>query len=243
MILGITGGVGSGKSTVLDYLKTGYGAFLIECDEVARKLQQPGGECYEPMRRLFGDQACLNKDGTIDRKAVAQIVFSDEEKLKALNRIVHPAVKRRVRELIRNYCDSIGDSPHLAAERREGATPHLAAERSEGASPYLAAERSEGASHLVVIEAALLLEDNYGEICDEIWYVYADEHARRRRLKQSRGYSDDKITGMLANQRSDLSFRENCTVTIDNSSENLQNTFRQIDEALARRGVLKAVRR
>ena len=219
MILGITGGVGSGKSTVLDYLKTGYGAFLIECDEVARKLQQPGGECYEPMRRLFGDQACLNKDGTIDRKAVAQIVFSDEEKLKALNRIVHPAVKRRVRELIRNYCDSIGDSPHLAAER------------------------SEGASHLVVIEAALLLEDNYGEICDEIWYVYADEHARRRRLKQSRGYSDDKITGMLANQRSDLSFRENCTVTIDNSSENLQNTFRQIDEALARRGVLKAVRR
>lgn len=231
MILGITGGVGSGKSTVLDYLKTGYGAFLIECDEVARKLQQPGGECYEPMRRLFGDQACLNKDGTIDRKAVAQIVFSDEEKLKALNRIVHPAVKRRVRELIRNYCDSIGDSPHLAAERREGATPHLAAERSEGAS------------HLVVIEAALLLEDNYGEICDEIWYVYADEHARRRRLKQSRGYSDDKITGMLANQRSDLSFRENCTVTIDNSSENLQNTFRQIDEALARRGVLKAVRR
>ena len=231
MILGITGGVGSGKSTVLDYLKTGYGAFLIECDEVARELQQPGGECYEPMRRLFGDQACLNKDGTIDRKAVAQIVFSDEEKLKALNRIVHPAVKRRVRELIRNYCDSIGDSPHLAAERRAGATP------------YLAAERSEGASHLVVIEAALLLEDNYGEICDEIWYVYADEHARRRRLKQSRGYSDDKITGMLANQRSDLSFRENCTVTIDNSSENLQNTFRQIDEALARRGVLKAVRR
>ena len=231
MILGITGGVGSGKSTVLDYLKTGYGAFLIECDEVARKLQQPGGECYEPMRRLFGDQACLNKDGTIDRKAVAQIVFSDEEKLEALNRIVHPAVKRRVRELIRNYCDSIGDSPHLAAERRERATPHLAAERSEGAS------------HLVVIEAALLLEDNYGEICDEIWYVYADEHARRRRLKQSRGYSDDKITGMLANQRSDLSFRENCTVTIDNSSENLQNTFRQIDEALARRGVLKAVRR
>lgn len=231
MILGITGGVGSGKSTVLDYLKTGYGAFLIECDEVARKLQQPGGECYEPMRRLFGDQACLNKDGTIDRKAVAQIVFSDEEKLKALNRIVHPAVKRRVRELIRNYCDSIGDSPHLAAERREGASPHLAAERSEGASPF------------IVIEAALLLEDNYGEICDEIWYVYADEHARRRRLKQSRGYSDDKITGMLASQRSDLSFRENCTVTIDNSSENLQNTFWQIDEALARRGVLKAVRR
>ena len=216
MILGITGGVGSGKSTVLDYLKTGYGAFLIECDEVARKLQQPGGECYEPMRRLFGDQACLNKDGTIDRKAVAQIVFSDEEKLKALNRIVHPAVKRRVRELIRNYI---------------------------GAFPYPAAERSEGASPFIVIEAALLLEDNYGEICDEIWYVYADEHARRRRLKQSRGYSDDKITGMLANQRSDLSFRENCAVTIDNSSENLQNTFRQIDEALARRGVLKAVRR
>jgi dephospho-CoA kinase len=104
-------------------------------------------------------------------------------------------------------------------------------------------EKQTGEHDYLILEAALLIEDHYDEICDEIWYVYADEHARRRRLKQSRGYSDDKITGMLANQRSDLSFRENCTVTIDNSSENLQNTFRQIDEALARRGVLKSVRR
>ena len=98
MILGITGGVGSGKSTVLDYLKERYGAYLIECDDVARQLQQPGEECYEPMRELFQDDSLLREDGSFDRSAVARKVFSDEELLGELNRIVHPAVKRRVRE-------------------------------------------------------------------------------------------------------------------------------------------------
>lgn len=226
MVLGITGGVGAGKSTVLAYLKDRYGAYLIECDEVARQLQQPGEACYHDMLRLFhiepenlqvsastepegsqvihpaetAEQASVRMqrqelllpDGTFDRKKIAEIVFDDCAMLEALNRIVHPAVKARVRELIRNHPDE----------------------------------------PLIVIEAALLLEDNYGEICDEIWYVYADEAVRRRRLKQSRGYTDEKITEMLANQRSDQSFRESCSVTIDNSSERLQNTFRQIDAAL-----------
>ena len=200
MILGITGGVGTGKSTVLCYLRERYGAFLIECDEVARQLQQPGEACYEPMRELFRDESLLNEDGTFDRSAVARKVFSDEELLRTLNRIIHPAVKRRVRELIHEYCESFTGRP------------------------------------LIVIEAALLLEDNYGEICDEIWYIHADEVVRRERLKKSRGYSDEKITDLLKSQRSEENYRECCTLTIDNSSENIQNTFRQIDEALETRG-------
>ena len=63
-VLGITGGVGCGKSTVLQYLKEAYGAVLIECDEVARELQQPGRACYEPIIRLFGD-GIVKPDGTI----------------------------------------------------------------------------------------------------------------------------------------------------------------------------------
>lgn len=219
MVLGITGGVGTGKSTVLNYLKERYGAFLISCDDVARQLQQPGEECYEPMLELLlggqdrhgqsrcgqkdpdltaqPKQAMLNADGSFNRSEIARSVFADDDLRKRLNRIVHPAVKRRVRELIASHQDA----------------------------------------PLIVIEAALLLEDHYGEVCDEIWYVRADEAVRRERLKKSRGYTDEKIDAVLSSQRSDESYRASCALTIDNSSENIENTFRQLDQALRDRNV------
>ena len=197
-VLGITGGVGSGKSTVLNYLKESYGAYLIECDEVARQLQEPGETCYRPMIELFGKQA-VKPDNTIDRSAVAKMVFEDRLLREKLNAIVHPAVKQRVRQLIAEHADY----------------------------------------PLIVVEAALLLDDHYDEICDEIWYIYADEDARRMRLKNSRGYSDERITSMFRSQRSDAIFRSLCALTIDNSSENVQNTFWQLDRALALRNIRK----
>ena len=197
-VLGITGGVGSGKSTVLEYLRESYGAYLIECDEVGRKLQEPGETCYRPMIELFGRQV-VKADNSIDRRAVAQMVFRDSRLREELNAIVHPAVKERVNQLITEHQDS----------------------------------------PLIVVEAALLLDDHYDEICDEIWYIYADEDTRRRRLKDSRGYTDERITQMFRSQRADESFRALCALTIDNSSENVQNTFWQLDNALARRDIAK----
>ncbi len=197
MILGITGGVGCGKSTVLDYLASEYGAFLIECDDVARDLQMPGEECYQPMVSLFRNSSAVYPDGSLNRKEIARLVFADPDLLRKLNGIVHPAVKRRVRELIASH----------------------------------------GEYDLIVIEAALLLDDNYGEICDEIWYIHTDDEVRRERLKKSRGYSDQKIDKIFASQRSEESFRSGCVLSIDNSSENIQNTFRQLDEALMKRGI------
>ena len=197
-VLGITGGVGSGKSTVLNYLKESYGAYLIECDEVARQLQEPGETCYRPMIELFGIQA-VRPDNTIDRSAVAKMVFGNSLLRQKLNAIVHPAVKERVKQLIAEHADY----------------------------------------PLIVVEAALLLDDHYDEICDEIWYIYADEDTRRRRLKSSRGYSDERITSMFQSQRSDDSFRALCALAIDNSSENVQNTFWQLDRALALRDIRK----
>ena len=197
-VLGITGGVGSGKSTVLEYLRESYGAYLIECDEVGRKLQEPGETCYRPMIELFGRQV-VKEDNSIDRRAVAQMVFRDSRLREELNAIVHPAVKEKVNQLITEHQDS----------------------------------------PLIVVEAALLLDDHYDEICDEIWYIYADEDTRRRRLKDSRGYTDERITQMFRSQRADESFRALCALTIDNSSENVQNTFWQLDNALARRDIAK----
>ncbi len=208
MILGITGGVGAGKTTVLTYLAQRYGARILELDRVAEKLQKPGAACYEDMLKLLRTYTetagmkgqLLQKDGSFDRSAVAALVFADRALLEKLNGIIHPAVRRYVAEQVKNSAPG----------------------------------------ELTVIEAALLLEERYDEICDEIWFVYAEESVRRERLKKSRGYTDEKISDMLASQRSDESYRACCSLTIDNSSENIENTYRQLDEALGERGFWKA---
>ena len=92
-----------------------------------------------------------------------------------------------------------------------------------------------------MVEAALLLDDHYDEICDEIWYIYASEEIRRQRLKSDRGYSDERIDEMFRTQRKEESFRELTDLTIDNSSDIIQNTCGQIDQALRERGFFPKV--
>jgi dephospho-CoA kinase len=91
--VGLTGGLASGKSFVGRALAE-LGCFLIQADEIGHQVQQPGGEAYAEIVRVFGD-GMLNADGTLDRRKLAALVFHDPEQLKALNRIVHPPVIAR----------------------------------------------------------------------------------------------------------------------------------------------------
>ena len=88
--IGLTGGIGSGKSTVSAALAD-RGATVIDADAVVRELQQPGQPVLAAMVDHFGPEILLD-DGTLDRQAVADRVFNDADALKALNAIVHPAV-------------------------------------------------------------------------------------------------------------------------------------------------------
>lgn len=88
--VGLTGGIGAGKSTVADGLAA-RGAVLIDADAIVRELQEPGGRVLAAMVDHFGP-GILRPDGTLDRGAVASIVFNDADELAALNSIVHPAV-------------------------------------------------------------------------------------------------------------------------------------------------------
>jgi len=169
--IGITGGVGAGKSTVLDFLRETYQASVCEADKVAHELQRPGEGCYQEILKVFGPEI-LCDDQTIDRKRLGSIVFADVEKLKRLNGIVHPKVKEWIRK-------------KQEEEQRAG-------------------------TKLFIIEAALLLEDHYEEICDELWYIRTPEAVRRRRLRESRGYSDERIKGIMQNQKSETQFLKAC---------------------------------
>lgn len=190
-VLGITGGVGSGKSLVLEYLKEEYGAYICQMDETAKELQKSGTECFREIVRHFGTEI-VGSDGELDRARLGGIVFAEEEELKKLNEIVHPAVLEHVRRDIE--------------------------------------EKAETGVELYVVEAAVLT-DVFRDLSDELWYIYVREEIRRERLKASRGYTDERITRMIASQPAEEVFRETCDVVIDNSGD-FEETKRQIGERL-----------
>jgi len=191
-VIGVTGGVGAGKSTVLEYLKEQYSAELILADVVGHEVMEPREPAYEKILEAFGDQI-LAEDGRIDRKALGAIVFACPQKRKLLNSIVHPAVKAEILSRLKRY-------------------------REEG-------------KECAVVEAALFLEENYSEFCDETWYIYADEECRRRRLKSSRGYTDERIDQIFGSQKTHDEFLSRCSIMIDNRGT-AEETHHQIDQRM-----------
>ena len=93
LVIGVTGGVGAGKSSVLKYLQEKWDANILVLDDVSREMLEIGGLCYDETIALFGKNVVL-PDGRLDRAQIARIVFSDEKMKKALNGLIHPAVRR-----------------------------------------------------------------------------------------------------------------------------------------------------
>ena len=94
-IIGITGGVGSGKSEILNILKNDYQAKVIQSDHVAHELMVPGAKSYDAIVQAFGNEI-LNEDQTINRPILGEIVFHDETKLSLLNSITHKNVDEEI---------------------------------------------------------------------------------------------------------------------------------------------------
>ncbi len=196
-VLGITGGVGAGKSEVLAYLSEKYGACIVRLDDVSRELLSEGGACVKDAVRLFGDEIVL-PDGTLSRQKIAERIFCCERLRLALDAIIHPKVKE---EFLKR----------LQSMRERGVK-------------------------LLAVEAALLIEEHYDAFCDEMWYIYADEATRYRRLASSRGYDDVRIRRTMARQLSEEEFRSFADVTIVNSGD-FSDTASQIDVRLAALGI------
>lgn len=192
-IIGVTGGVGAGKSTVLKYIGDNYNCKVVFSDDVANEIKMKGYPAYDELVRILG-KTILGDDGEIDRGKMAAAIFNDAKKLEKVNKILHPAVNT----FIINIIDE---------------------------------EKLKNRLDFVFVEAALLIENGYKDIVDELWYVYADEATRRKRLKDSRGYSDEKIDGILGQQLNDETYRLNSDFVIDNSKD-LDSAGEQINKKL-----------
>lgn len=183
-ILGITGGVGSGKSRVLQHLKEKFNAYVVEADKVAHELMEPGKQIYNQIIDRFGKAIlCDEEPYHIDRAALGLIVFNNQESLDSLNAITHPAVKQHIIDLIQEKMIA-------------------------------------GDTELFVIEAALLIETGYKDICDEIWYIWVDKEERTKRLMENRGYTREKCLSIFSNQQEDEFYKKYANYTINN-----QNSF------------------
>jgi len=191
--IGITGGVGAGKTQIIDYLSSNYNCKVIVADRLAYELESPGHECYDRIVSLLGSDI-IDEDGFIVKTKMAEKIFSDNTLLEKVNGIIHPAVKSFILDDIEN-------------------------------------ERKKGVVDFYLLEAALLIEEGYDKILDELWYIRVDSDIRRERLKASRGYSDKKIDAILKSQLSDDVFISKCKKVIDNSKD-LEHTYRQLDAAI-----------
>lgn len=205
IVIGVTGGVGSGKSAILTHVQQSWRARVLLADDAARSLYAPGGRIYEQLVALLEsapvrigaerEHALLDEQGRIRTQEMAARIFASGELLGQVNALVHPATKRYILEEI---------------ER----------------------ERTLGRQDFFVVEAALLIENGFDAIVDHLWYIHTDPQVRRQRLRASRGYSDEKIDRILASQLSDEEFYAHCDTVIENSAA-LEEALTQVDEVLS----------
>lgn len=192
-VIGVTGGVGTGKSTVLSILENDYNAKIIEADKVAHYLMEPDKEAYIDIVNQFGE-IILYSNREINRNILGNIVFNDSNKLLKLNSIVHPAVKKYIQNEIYDI-------------------------------------QMNGKYEYVIVEAALLIEDGYKSICDELWYIYTDKSVRIDRLMEARGYDYSKCISIINSQNDDEFYESNCDYIIDNTYD-LNNTKKIISKIM-----------
>jgi dephospho-CoA kinase len=143
LLVGLTGGIGSGKSTVSAMLAE-HGAVIVDADRIARDLQTPNSTVLASMAERYGHHI-IRDDGSLDRAAVAAIVFGDDPEARAaladLNGIVHPAMQAEIRRQINAHSESdaivVLDFPLLTENPRDG----LAATIVVDIDPEVAVER------------------------------------------------------------------------------------------------------
>ena len=214
LILGLTGGIGCGKTAVLTILKEEYDAYIIEADRLAHELMNPGRTVYQGIVDAFGTEILMDTDidtsapaegnaatdngqstvnRSIDRKKLGDIVFHDKDKLALLNSISHPLVKEEILRRIE--------------------------------------EQKNAEKKLFVIEAALLIQDGYKSICDKMCYVYADLDVRISRLCEYRGFTRERAQAVIDSQEPEAFYLEACDYKIDNSGS-LENTKKDLKHIL-----------
>ena len=161
ILIGLTGGIASGKSTVIQYIRY-QGYTVIDADKLGHRVLELGNPGYSKVVEKFG-KGILNEDKTVNRLVLGGIVFADPSQLKALNEISHPIIA----EMVLKEFESIV---------------------------------SKDSRGIVFLEAALLIEANWYNMCHHIWVVTLDAAEATRRLQERDGLSESEARSRLESQ-------------------------------------------
>lgn len=201
LFVGVTGGVGAGKSSVLTFLQNNYRCRILMTDNIAQDIKRNNEDCIKQMKEIFKDDDIRNNDGSLSNTKLAKVIFTDKDKRDRLNAVIHPMVKQFVMDTYEE-------------------------------------EKEKNELDILIVESALLAESGFTTICDEVWYIYASEDKRRKRLKLTRGYDDDKINNIFKSQLTEEEFRTMSDVVINNNGKQ-KKTHTQIEEIMTQHGIEK----
>ena len=191
-VIGVLGGVGSGKSEAVKYLESKYKTYTIKADDLAHRLYKKGQPGYKAIIRICG-KSVLDDNREISRGKLASLLYQNPQLLSEINKSIHPMVYRKTMDLITEY------------KRRH----------KKG---------------LIVYEAAII-PNNTVKFIDEYWYVYTPREIRVKRLKDTRGYTDDRIKEIMKNQPTEADYRAVADEVLVNDG-NLAKMKEQIDEII-----------
>jgi len=200
-LIGLTGGIACGKSTVLAMLAA-LGARSIDADRATHRVQQPGTPTYQQIVAAFGPAILSSPGGPIDRRKLGALVFGDPQLLRRLEQIVHPAVRAEINAFLDAVAKAGGYSTRLRPIERP----------------------------IAVIDAIKLLESGWAKQCDQVWVVTCPEDQQLDRLMHTRGMSEADARQRIAAQAPQASRLAQATVVIDNSGSQA-HTRAQVEAA------------
>jgi len=191
-VIGLTGGICSGKSTVAKLLHERLGIKWIDADRKAHEAYKLGTPTYDKLIKVFGVDIINPETKEIERNALGKIVFTSKEKRVELNNIVWPATKEIVKKEIENSKDNV----------------------------------------MIVLEAALLIEAGWDDLCDEIWTTETDDDIAVTRLMNRNQLTKEEAIKRMNSQLSNKERNKHAKVIIRNDSNDIDALWYQIQKSI-----------
>lgn len=210
-VIGLTGGIASGKSTVVDFLIS-KGYQVIDADQVVRQLQLPGGKLYEAIVSHFG-RDFIDSSGQLDRVKLGKLVFADPNKRQELSTIQDDIIRQ---ELYAQRARLLEKTEIATASGDKKFADHLLMAPS--------------VDEVFFMDIPLLLEYNYTGF-DEIWLVYIDETTQLERLMARNHFTKEEAKQRIAAQMPLWKKREVADRILDNSGS-IAELEKQVEDAL-----------